>query len=199
MAKKKAVRPKGTKKNGTVARTKKKKAAPKPPVSAEVPSKEMRHYEEIVALNSEVCQAYRELEDSRSHTKALKEIYTSKCAALSVLISEGPDPQLVLPFAESAKPGSTAPPAAWMVRPLGVLGLAPALTSRLENNGLETLGQLDAFWKEGKLLTSIRGIAAEKAAAVADAYAQYGKDHPEIYGLESDAPAEDDDDDFDSP
>lgn len=70
------------------------------------------------------------------------------------------------------------------------LGLSAGTLSKLESEHIETLGQLDEFWKSGKLLTDIKGIGEETAAKIADAYADYGQQHPALFGQESDAPAE---------
>lgn len=184
MAKKKAV------KNAPRKRAIKKKKAPP---AAPVVTKEMRHYAEILQLNDEVRRSYNAWEVAKHEAKSLKEVYEVKCAALTTLINEGPDPQLPLNFGDDDQPGGRSsktikPPAAWMVRPVGVLGLPKGIVSKLEEGGIETLGQLEEFWKQGRLLSDLKGIGDEKAAEVAGKFAEYAKDHPEVYGLD-DAPA----------
>lgn len=72
----------------------------------------------------------------------------------------------------------------WRFRSLDVLGLSDGIISKLAEHDIHTLGELSDFWSSGELLSNYRGFGSEKSATVADAWADYGKDNPEVFGLQ---------------
>lgn len=180
------------KKKRATKKATKKKVAKKPEPAKPAATKELRHYEEICALNGEVADARDKWQTAKDEAKNLKEIYETKCAALGTLISMGPDPQIPLNFeGEDGEGEATTPQAAWMARPLGVLELPPGLIKKLEEADILTIGQLDAFWKQGRVLTDLKGIGADQSGKIADAWGDYAKVHQEVYGMDDESEDED--------
>jgi hypothetical protein len=156
-----------------------KKAAP--PAPEESPddkpqgeSLKERHYLQIRELTREVKGARTEWHDAKDEAAYRKKEYDRLNDKLLELISRGPEPQKMLPgFSEGAD--------AWRGRPVSELGLPDSLNESMEAEGIKTLGDLQSFWNGGKYLSDIKGIGPEKSATVADAFADYGAAHPELF------------------
>jgi hypothetical protein len=210
MAKKKVSRPpaKGTggtkkKKAATPRKSRKKKIAdalvPPPPGASE---EEVAHYNQILWQNQRLLDKRVEYHEARAEARDLRKELGSMMDELVWMIRRGPDPQKQFRFADpddelrgdgGDKPAggtdaddedrSTPEPAAddWRKWRVDQLGLSRGLATLLCDFGLETLGQLRDFWRDGKVLhEAIKGLGEEKAAKVADAWAKFSKDHPEI-------------------
>lgn len=189
-AKKKAAKKKAAPKKAAAKPTAKAKAE-KPKKSAKTLDElKASHYEKILSLNKRVAESELRMHADARVAKASKKAYDTLVGELTYLIKADPS-QRDLPFPEP--PADQAQPAVaeWRQRSIGVLGLKDGVNSKLEWARITTLGQLDEFWKSGKRLHDLQGIGEEFAAEVADAYADYGKEHPEIFGEKPvDAPAE---------
>lgn len=141
---------------------------------AENESLKERHYQQIRDLNREVKDARAEWQDAKDTASSLKKAYESKNDKLHELISRGPDPQKILP-------GFTDGADQWRVRPIRDLAISDGIIETLEAEGISSLGDLQRFWDSGKYLSDIKGIGPEKSATVADAFADYGASHPELF------------------
>ena len=142
------------------------------------------HYAAIRELNAQVDRAHAEWEASKEETAAKKKDLERLHGDLRRLI-RNPDDQLGLPFGD----------ADWRCRSLRVLpGLTDALVDKLAEAGLETLGHLKDYWDGGKYLEDLKGVGPEKSSLITDAFADYAKEHPEVYGepeeADDDAPPE---------
>lgn len=180
-------------------------AAPKPDTADQAPAaaapadpdeaKKLEHYAEIRRRNDAVLLKYSEWDAAHAHAASLKKELESMRKDLNEYIRRGNDPQRPLGFDDDEDPATTKPAAdepAWKARPLSELMLSKAMIERLAEAGITTLGHLKDFWDAGQVLTSIKGIGAEKNGEIADAWGEYAKTHQEVYGV-----ATDDDDDHD--
>lgn len=108
------------------------------------------------------------------------------------LVRKGPDLQRKLPLSDQspieAAVAVVQEMTAWRDVEVGELNISDAMAGKLIENGLSTLGELSDFWKAGKVLTEIKGIGGTKADAIADAFAEYGAAHPELYGQVAEGP-----------
>lgn len=147
---------------------------------------EHRHYLAICEKNQEVMTALYALETAKSIAKEKKETYDQRMGELTHLIARGPDLQKPLSFMTDG----TAVDDSWKARSVNELNIKKGLVKSLEENGIETLGDLKMMWDAGKQLTDVPGIGPEKAGEVADAWAAYGEANPEVYGLPKDEPSE---------
>lgn len=162
----------------------------------------LEHLAAIKAKSSEADVAYAEWQEANLTAKELKKVYEGRMGELRSIIRTG-SAQSRLDFggddddgddASAAKPATASEQPEWMSRPLSVLKLPESLLTKLAEGAIETLGHLKAFWDAGRVLNDLRGIGSEKAARVADAWANYAKEHPEVYS--ADGPPADDDDPF---
>lgn len=140
---------------------------------------EHAHYEQIIRLNEEVCTAKSKWSAAKDKASALKKEYDALAGELSTLIKDGPELQQRLPLKDGASP---IPNDAWRSQPVNVLDISESLAEKLAECSLPTLGDLSDFWKAGKVLTDFNGIGETKAASIADAFADYGTKHPELFG-----------------
>lgn len=136
---------------------------------------EHEHYLQIRDMNRDVLKVYWEWDAAKENAGALKKELDGLRSELTQLISRGPDPQLPLSFGDAVDDS-------WRSRSIGVLAIGESLTEKLAEGGLSTLGELRVFWDGGGLLSDVVGVGAEYAAKVADAFADYAKEHPEVYG-----------------
>lgn len=193
MAKKTATaKRKRTPRKNAKGRTPKKK----PAAAALSPAqkRKLSHLAEIEQQNAAVSQAARELAEAKAESRERQKEYDGAVGELRRLISAGPDPQEKLDFDGTGGDGSPASATEgagpeWKGRPVSELGLTAALLAALEKLGIETLGQLKGYWDAGKKLTDEKGWGPEKNAKVADHWAEYSKDHLEVYS-DHDLPAE---------
>lgn len=148
---------------------------PEPPTIAEL---EHTHLEEIKRKNADVREAAYEWEQAKSAANSKKKRYESLSEQLQDLIAEDPR-QHRLPFGDDQ---ANAVNDAWKPRPITELGLTKGLNKKLEELRITTLGDLQAFWDSGENLIDNTGWGEEKAAKVADAFADYGATHPELFG-----------------
>lgn len=142
-------------------------------------SAEARHYAEILSATAEVQDALYEYEQAKDLSSSLKKDYERLNERLIRLISHGPDRQKKL-FKEPDT--SEQPSDAYRSHLVSELALTKGLVEGLENLGLTTLGELQDYWRAGKHLYDEKGWGQEKAAKVADAYADFGVKHPELFG-----------------
>jgi len=143
------------------------------------------HYEEITKLSEQVDEAFGAAVSAKQEAAEAKKLYEGLNAKLLRLIRRGPEMQRQLPLGESGEGDAPIASDAWRdvpIRELADYGVSDSLNDLLRENRLETLGDLDDFWKRGKRLNDIKGIGEEKAAKIADAYADYGVAHPELFG-----------------
>ncbi len=170
--------------------------APPPGPSPEQREK-LAHYAEIKHRNADVLAKFFEWEAAHAHAVALKKDLESMRKDLNQFIANGKDPQRGLDFDEeddddSAPAKRPKGEPEWKSRSVSVLGIPPGLITKLAEGAIETLGHLQAFWESGRVLTELKGIGDEKAATIADAWAEYAKTHHELYGND-DASGDDDD------
>lgn len=159
------------------------------------------HYEEILKLNAQVCSARSLWATAKDRAAALKKEFDALNSELLDLILGGPDMQQKLPLADGEAPGATAPSWSdeWRKVNIDQLDISASTLTKLVENNLCTLGDLDDFWKSNKQLTDLKGIGGATADKVADAFAKYGTEHPELYGQqtpatdETDGPLDNDD------
>lgn len=159
----------------------------------------LEHLASIKAKSSEADVAYANWCEAAATAKELKKVYEGRMGELRSIIRTG-SAQTRLDFSsddEDDDAPKTAPATAgeqpeWMQRPLSVLKLPESLINKLSEGAIDTLGHLKAFWDAGRVLNDLKGIGSEKAARVADAWANYAKEHPEVWG-EDGPPAEEDD------
>lgn len=151
---------------------------------------ELEHYHQIRELNKSVRSLFFEWKTAKEETATLKKDLDARNEELQKLISRGPEAPLPLfappkPKADEPTPAADATPEApaeWKSRPVTVLGLADGAVRYLDEGGIATLGDLAAFWIGKRELVELANIGPETAAAIADAYAEYGAAHPELYG-----------------
>lgn len=143
--------------------------------ASNVSAAEHEHYLQIREMNRDVLKVYWEWDAAKENAGALKKELDGLRSELTQLISRGPDPQLPLSFGEPADDS-------WRRRSLGVLAIGESLAEKLGEGGLSTLGELQVFWDGGGLLSDVAGVGTEYAAKVANAFANYAKEHPEVYG-----------------
>lgn len=165
-------------------------AAEKQPDPPSIDELRAYHYEQIREMNGRVSEALLDFEDSNATTKSLKKRYENLSAQLVDLISRDPL-QHQLPFGDDDnQPQANAAQDLWRCQPVSVLGLPESLNEKLQGHTptLATLGDLQDFWAKGGDLQDISGVGEEKAAAVSDAFAAYGVEHPELYGEQESEP-----------
>lgn len=145
--------------------------------TSDVSTLEHEHYLQIREMNRDVQKIYWEWDAAKENAAALKKELDKLRSELTTLIARGPDPQLPL-FGNDADES-------WKSRSINVLAISDSLANKLDEAGIGTLGDLKAFWDEGKLLCDLKGIGDEKSATIADAWAEYCKSHSEIFGAET--------------
>ena len=159
----------------------------------------LEHLAVIKAKGDEADVAYANWCDAAATAKELKKVYEGRMGELRSIIRNG-SAQTRLDFGHAddddeptpAKdPATAAEQPEWMSRPLSVLKLPESLVAKLAEGAIETLGHLKAFWDAGRVLNDLKGIGSEKAARVADAWANYAKEHPEVWGADG-APDDED-------
>lgn len=149
---------------------------------------EHEHYEEILVRTQEVCEARTKWASAKDRASGLKKEFDALNGDLLTLIQRGPDMQTKLPLDGGQPSGGDEPAAAtvvsdaWRDVEVGELDVPDSLVSKLCENGLHTLGELSDFWKGRRELTELKGIGGAKSDAVADAFARYGQEHPEVFG-----------------
>lgn len=171
----------------------------------------LEHLAVIKDKGDDADRAYAAWCDASATAKELKKVYEGRMGELRTLIRNG-SAQTRLDWdggddddsRPDAGPKPAAPPAAneqpaWMREPLSVLKLPESLIAKLAEGAIETLGHLKAFWDAGRVLNDLKGIGAEKAARIADAFDVYAKAHPEVWGDDAPAAAGSDDDDANDP
>lgn len=161
----------------------------KPPLT--IDELEHLHYESIRVLNIKVREAGCDYDAAKAESNREKKRFEGLSSQLSDLIQEDPK-QRRLPFSDNSQSevaGESAaqPSDEWKQLPVSELGIAKGITAKLEENDLRTLGELQGYWNSGKDLKDLNGIAEGKAAAVADAFADYGTTHPELFGEAAEA------------
>lgn len=155
--------------------------------------REQEHYAAIVALNARVEAAHNEWTFAKEEAKGRKTIYDARAGELVDLIKRGPDPQKTLEFTEGEPDdeGSlelfSPDGAEWELRPIADLGMSDALTRKLDDGGIQTLGELSNFWRAERKLTELSGIGPEKADTIAEVWRKYAEAHPEVYGEQAEA------------
>lgn len=142
-----------------------------------VESPAARHYAEICDRTIEVQAALAEWQSAKDLASSLKKDYDRLNERLLSFISAGPEKQKRL-FDDRAETQSND---TWRLMPVSELKIAAGLVEKLETEGLGTLGDLQDFWRARKNLHDLSGIGPEKAAAVADAFADFGAAHPELF------------------
>lgn len=158
----------------------------------------LEHLAVIKAKGDEADVAYANWCDAAATAKELKKVYEGRMGELRSIIRNG-NAQTRLPFAAAdeddetpVKPATAAEQPEWMGRPLSVLNLPESLVEKLAEGAIETLGHLKAFWDAGRVLNDLKGIGSEKAARVADAWASYAAEHPEVFNADGDPATGDD-------
>jgi len=118
-------------------------------IETELPTEIVRdHLANIEALNRDVVQAFGRYDAARRDAANKKKEYDELSKQLQFLISEGPDPQIPLPFAEgvTGEVGGTTedPNTQRRATPLrDALGLTANQLERLEGSGILTVGDLE--------------------------------------------------------
>ena len=154
---------------------------------------ELEHYHQIRDLNVSVRSLYFQWKDAKDDLAVLKKDLDARNEELQKLISRGPETPLPLfancsntksepTAATPAAPATPATPPEWKRRLVTVLNIAAGAVKYLDESGIGTLGDLADFWASGRELHSLPNIGPETAAAIADAYADYANEHPELYG-----------------
>lgn len=144
--------------------------------TSEYTKREQEHYEEIRRMERSVRTLELEYEALKEEAGDAKKAFDRADKALRELIAKGADPQMTLPLDDS-------PAEAWKLTPLAeVKGISKGLLEKMAGAGLENLGQYQAFYANEHDLTEIDGIGPEKANKIADAIADWFKDHPEACG-----------------
>lgn len=154
-------------------------------------SAESRHYAEIRELNEQVLDSQYEWQRAKDEASAAKKDYDRLSEKLQRLIAHGPDRQRRL-FAE--KPAANVVVDAFRSHDVAELGLTKSLTEGLRDLGLNTLGELQDYWKSGKHLHDEKNWGPEKSAKVSDAFADFGVAHPELFGPQGESESADGDD-----
>ena len=148
---------------------------PEPPTEAEI---EHEHYEAILEKTATVQQALSEWNCAKEESSAAKKYYDRVNGELLSLISRGPDRQRKLPLGDPEEPSCDD----WKAVDVNELDIPAGILNKLYSNNLDTLGDLQAYWDSDKHLNQLDGLGDEYAAQVADAYADYGTKHPELWG-----------------
>jgi len=152
----------------------------------------LAHHDAIMAKSRQVNAARGYWLDLRDQTKEAKIEFNEQSSQLLGLINQGAA-QTRLPFEDATTtPTEIVAPAAgaeWKSRLLTVLALPETLCERLAESAIETLGHLKVFWDAGRSLRDLPGIGESKDTLVKDRWADYGKEHPEIYGVQTAAEA----------
>lgn len=147
---------------------------------------EHEHYEQIKSLAAKVAHARINWKTAKDEASESKKLLDALQGDLVSLIRRGPDLQRRLPLSDEspieAAVAVVQEMTAWRDVEVGELNISDAMANKLIENGLSTLGELSGFWKAGKVLTEIKGIGGAKADLIADAFAEYGTAHPELYG-----------------
>lgn len=149
---------------------------------------------EIQRLNGELGSAIYDVEATKEHLKELKAIVKTKLDEMRRFIKEGP--QMQLPFGSPAGVAAAPQEPEWRSRAVSLLAIPMALAELLIDAGYGTLGAVKDLWDAGKTLKEVvKGLGPAKELTISDAWADYGKEHPEIYGElpagGEDAPAND--------
>jgi hypothetical protein len=145
------------------------------------------HYAEIAVLGNRVDNARLAWEGLKADTSDAKKEYEGLNVQLLKLIRRGPSLQRELPLGEGDAP---LPDDSWRSLDLKQLDITPGVLNSLYTGGLMTFGDLSDYWKDGNVLSSIRGIGEASDAAVRDAFSQYGVEHPEVFGAAQEADGE---------
>lgn len=120
---------------------------------------EKQHYEAIKEKSAEVARLLLEWTQLRGDASEAKKEYDQTVAELTHLINRGPDYQRKLEF-DDTEDGETL---AWREEPIASnLGLSAKVLEKLEEAGIETIGQLEDR-RAGDGLTSITGIGQATA------------------------------------
>lgn len=151
---------------------------------------EHEHYERICEKNLQVREAGADYDEAKAEANQLKKRFDRLTAELSDLIVQDPR-QHRLPFTENEQgEQAVAVEDLYKSKSTYELGLPVGLTEKLVDAGLGTLGELQDFWQSGKQLADITGIGEEKSAQVVDAFSEYGRLHPELFGDAAEADEE---------
>lgn len=137
---------------------------------------ESEHYQAILEKAEEVGKANYEWSVAKEQAAELKKRFDRLDGEMLALIQRGPERQRPLPFSDGEEAQENEE---WKEFGLGSLDISESIAAKLVDEGIETLGQLQEYLAD-KPLTSIKGIGAEKAAAVADAFADFWTTHPEF-------------------
>lgn len=140
--------------------------------------REHEHYEAIKARTQEVCNARALWAAAKDRASALKKEFDALTTELLDFTRGGPDPQQKLPLSDEPSAVSDA----WRDVEVGELDIPDSLAAKLIEHGLHTLGELSDFWKARRELAELKGIGGAKQDLVADAFAKYGQNHPEVFG-----------------
>lgn len=79
--------------------------------------------------------------------------------------------------------------ARWRNESMKVIGCPPGLLQRLEQNHIETLGDMADFLSTGRAITSLGGLGPTTANRLLRLWREFGKTHPEIFQEVEAAPA----------
>lgn len=147
---------------------------------------EHEHYELIRERTREVCEARSTWAQAKDRSQALKKEFDALSGELLDLIVGGPEMQRKLPLSDEP---ATVPSDAWRDVEVGELDVPDSLAAKLIENGMHTLGELSDYWKARRELTELKGIGGAKSDQVAEAFAKYGQEHPEVFGQAAEEPA----------
>ena len=129
----------------------------------------------IREIGESVKVAHAEYLASHEETKDRKKLWEALVSDLTNAIDAHNDPQTTFPFSATADPGD------WRNTHLRHTGMPAGAINKLAANHIERVGQLAEFFARGSKLQSLEGIGPGVSLTIADAWADYGHDHPEIY------------------
>lgn len=128
-----------------------------------------RHYDQIVELNRECCEAGFEYERQKAITAAAKKQHEGLQARLNRMIADGANPQRELPFSSDEDSAED-----WKDVPISdVLELTDKQFEKLEDAGVRTVGQFEHLRSGQKPdypdgLRSLKGVGEKTVDAWED-------------------------------
>jgi DNA-directed RNA polymerase alpha subunit len=135
------------------------------PDAAPPPNRDAETLAKVVVLNRDVTDARFEWERLHERTKAAKAVLEERQSRLNDYINEiGRE----YPLFDGPKAGAPAEDA-WRAEPIDELGLSAALAAKLLEAGIETVGALCDFRRDGRGFTGIRGVGEAAATKIEDA------------------------------
>jgi hypothetical protein len=140
--------------------------------AAELSDRQRAHYDEIRRVNEYCIAAGYEYEDRKADAAHAKKRYEQLQGKLNSLISQGPNPQKELPFAE--EPTEPIVGDAWKDTPISdAIELTDKQFDKLEDIGVRTVGQFEHL-RSGQMdgfpdgLRSVKGVGEKTVDAWED-------------------------------